>query len=430
MLSQLKVKSEFRHNVLTLMTGTTIAQSIPIAISPILTRIYTPDDFGIFALYTSIVAVVSIIATGKYELAIMLPKKDDDAVNVLFLSVAIGFVVSLFVLLVVTVCNTQIATILGNPKIGNWLYFTPVSIFMTSIYQSLSYWSNRKKKYRRLATSRIIQSGTTSITNLGMGYGGLTSNGLITGLVIGQCVSTSVMGKQILSEDSGLYKSINKLKILAVGRKYKHFPKETIVSSLFNSLYNNGKFIIFSFFMLPSTIGQLYLTFRVLVIPVSIISTSIADVLFEKTAYWRNNALTKLEVYNKLRYVLLVLMAISIIPSILLGFYGQEIICFLFDEKWQQAGKFASILALSLFFQFSISPFCRVFYVYRLNRLYLFWEISRFFIVYTPVVILGMFGYSGESIVFIMTFTISLSYIILLIILRRNLISSTNSVFP
>jgi len=50
MINKLKLKSEFAKNVLTLMTGTTIAQAIPIAISPILTRIYTPEDFGVFAL--------------------------------------------------------------------------------------------------------------------------------------------------------------------------------------------------------------------------------------------------------------------------------------------------------------------------------------------------------------------------------------------
>ncbi len=75
MLQKLKPKSEFSRNVLTLMTSTTIAQAIPLAISPILTRLYTPSDFGIFALYMSISSIISVVVTGRYELAIMLPKK-------------------------------------------------------------------------------------------------------------------------------------------------------------------------------------------------------------------------------------------------------------------------------------------------------------------------------------------------------------------
>ena len=74
MLNKLKPKSEFSKNVLTLMTGATIAQAIPIAISPILTRIYTPEDFGIFALFIAITTIFGTIANGRYELAIMLPK--------------------------------------------------------------------------------------------------------------------------------------------------------------------------------------------------------------------------------------------------------------------------------------------------------------------------------------------------------------------
>jgi O-antigen/teichoic acid export membrane protein len=90
LLTKLKPKSEFAKNVLTLMTGTTIAQAIPIAISPILTRIYTPEDFGVFALYMSLASIISVVATGRYELAIMLPKKDDDAINIVALSTLIS----------------------------------------------------------------------------------------------------------------------------------------------------------------------------------------------------------------------------------------------------------------------------------------------------------------------------------------------------
>ena len=143
-----KPKSEFTRNVLTLMTGTTIAQAIPIAISPILTRIYTPEDFGIFALYISIASILSLIATGRYELAIMLPTKDKDAVNIVALSLFISFFVSFIALLIVSIFNTQITSLLGNPDISSWLYFIPLTVLFTGIYQSFNYWSNRKKSIK------------------------------------------------------------------------------------------------------------------------------------------------------------------------------------------------------------------------------------------------------------------------------------------
>ena len=82
MIKALKPKSEFARNILTLMTGTAIAQAIPIAISPILTRLYSPEDFGVFALYMGVVSIGGILATGRYEMSVMLPKKDSDAMKI------------------------------------------------------------------------------------------------------------------------------------------------------------------------------------------------------------------------------------------------------------------------------------------------------------------------------------------------------------
>lgn len=169
MLKHLKPKSEFGRNVLTLMTGTTIAQAIPIAISPILTRIYTPEDFGVFALYISISTIFAVIVTGRYELAIMLPKKNKDAVLLVQLSIMITLFIAITTLIIVIFFNVEITQLLGNPSISKWLYFIPLSICLTGFYQSLHYWNNRKKKYNNLVLSRISKSAITSGIQVGGG---------------------------------------------------------------------------------------------------------------------------------------------------------------------------------------------------------------------------------------------------------------------
>ncbi|HIB85036.1 MAG TPA: translocase, partial [Chromatiaceae bacterium] len=190
MIRSLKPKSEFSHNVITLMTGTTLAQAIPIAISPILTRLYTPEDFGVLALYMAVTALVSAIATGRYELAIMLPKNDVDAANIVALTITVTSMISLVTLSVVMIYNTEITLLLGNPEISNWLYIVPLTVFLTGVYQSLNYWSNRKKHYKRLSTSRVLQSGTGAGASLSMGGAGFSSGGLIIGQIVGQSVAT------------------------------------------------------------------------------------------------------------------------------------------------------------------------------------------------------------------------------------------------
>jgi len=130
MINRLKPKSEFSRNVLTLMTGTTIAQAIPIAISPILTRIYTPEDFGVVGLFGAISGIFGAIATGKYELAIMLPRKDEDAINIFALGFIITATLTFVSLLIVSFLADSLAILLNNKEIEFWLYFIPISVFL------------------------------------------------------------------------------------------------------------------------------------------------------------------------------------------------------------------------------------------------------------------------------------------------------------
>ena len=127
-IKKFKVKSDFNQNVITLITGTTIAQAIPIAISPILTRINSPEDFGILSIFVSITAIFGSIANGRYELAIVLPKKDEDAINIFALGFIIVSCVSLVLLLLVVVFNGYCTTLLGNQEISFWLYFVPLVV--------------------------------------------------------------------------------------------------------------------------------------------------------------------------------------------------------------------------------------------------------------------------------------------------------------
>jgi len=105
------IKSELTKNVLTLMTGTTIAQAIPIATSPFLTRLYTPADFGLLSLFMNLTVILSVVATGRYDLALMLPKEDKKAMNVLSLSITLTFIVSCLVLSIAIIFNESFTRI-------------------------------------------------------------------------------------------------------------------------------------------------------------------------------------------------------------------------------------------------------------------------------------------------------------------------------
>jgi len=356
MLNKLKPKSKPFRNVLTLMTGATIAQAILIAISPILTRIYTPEDFGIFALYMSIASIVSVIATGRYELAIMLPKKDSDAINIVLLSIIIAFFVSLLSLIFIFIFNAQITNLLGNPKISNWLYFIPITVLLTGIYQSFNYWSNRKKQYRRLAISRVVQSGSTASANLGMGFGGFGSSGLIIGGVLGQGVATSILARMIWKEDSHRLKELNKIKMIALILKYIKLPKYNLPNALIDGFRLSGINILIAKFFTTATLGQFSLAWKMVQMPMGVIGGSLSQVFFQKVSSTKKTDLH--------RVVIKFIIKASLVAApifLVIHFFAVDIFKFAFGEDWELAGQAASTMAPWLFLNFLTSPLSTLF---------------------------------------------------------------------
>ncbi|RXI25324.1 oligosaccharide flippase family protein [Aliarcobacter trophiarum] len=418
MLNKLKPKSEFSRNVLTLMTGTTIAQAIPIAISPILTRIYTPEDFGVFTLYIAIVSLISIFATAQYDIAIVLPKSDIKAINLMALSLLICCIVVVFTMLCIFLFKNIISEQIEQKELLNFIYLIPLSVLLMGIYQIFNYWSNRKKYYKIMAINRTTQSLTTASSNVLIGL--LSRSGLILGQLIGQMTSTLLLLKFVYKKDKNLLRRVKIKYINLVSIRYIKFPKVNILLSVINSFYNNSKYIIFGFIFLPNVIGQLYLVYRVLGIPSSIIGTSIAEVLLQDISSTKSTNDIR-AIYKRIIKTFLVLLFTALLPSLIIFLYGEFIFGFVFGNNWLFAGKIASILIIGIIFEFSISPFCKLFFVFDKNEIYLIWEILRLFIIFTPLFILYFFNYDLIYILWTLSYSIAISYLLLFVFLYKIL---------
>ncbi len=172
------------------MTGTTIAQAIPIAISPVLTRLFTPADYGVFALYGALVGFLSAAATGRYELAVMLPEHEEDADALVVMSALVAGAFALVLFLLVVVGRDWAADRLGHPEISPWLFLVPVSVFLVGCYNALNYWLNRNRDFRRMSANRMLQSGIGGGLQLSLGSFGVGAAGLIMGQFVAVGVTT------------------------------------------------------------------------------------------------------------------------------------------------------------------------------------------------------------------------------------------------
>jgi O-antigen/teichoic acid export membrane protein len=386
------------------MTGTTIAQAIPIAISPILTRIYTPEDFGVFALYISVASIIAVIATGRYELAIMLPKKDEDAMNIVVLSIVISFFVSLITLLIVFIFNSQITNLLENPEISSWLYFIPLTVLLTGMYQSFNYWNNRKKQYKKLATNKVVQSGITATTNLGMGLSGFGSSGLIFGKIFGQGVATAALGKMIWTEDKSFLQNVKVLKIMALVKRYIQFPKFDILASLFNVSSHYTTHILFNILFDTTTAGYYYLTQRVIGLPTAFIASAISDVFRQKASKDYKKYGNCINIYKRTFNKLFIL---SLFPSLFLYVFVIDGFVIIFGQEWVSAGEYVQTLIPMFFIKFIASPLSFMLYIGEKQQLNFYSQIL--FIV--SIVFSFLLGSNAQEVVQNIAISFSLIYL-------------------
>lgn len=384
MINKLKPKSEFSKNVLTLMTGTTIAQAIPIAISPILTRIYTPQDFGVFALFVAISVIFGSIANGRYELAIMLPKKDEDAINIFALGFIITVAMSLLLLILVIAFHDYFLSLLNNEEIGAWLYFVPITVFFTGFWNILNYFNNRKKQYKDIAKAIIIKSIILAVVQLSIGFIKQGAAGLISGQILSQMFANMQLLKNIL-KDKFLLSKISRLKVIALAKRYKDFPKYSMWAILANALSQNLTNILISSFYSIATLGFYSLVQRVLGVPSSLIGSSIGQVFFQQATKEKHQTGKAVKTFNATvkKLIIIGLPAFGI-----LFFIVEDLFAFVFSEEWKIAGTYSKILIPLFFIRFVSSTLSGILIVFEKQKNEL---IINIFLISTSMIMILFF---------------------------------------
>ena len=396
------------YHILTIMTGTTIAQAIPIAISPILTRLYSPSDFGVFALFSAIVSIAAIMSTGRYELAIVLPEKDKDAINLLALSVFISFGVGLSVWLLVAVFHSELVLLLGNPGISTWLYWVPISVLLTGLYQALNYWSSRKKRFDRLAVSRITQSTSGASANLYFGYCGLGVSGLIVGNLVGQSCATIALIWQVWRDEKSLTQLISKKSMKRNASEYRAFPLVNSFHAFLDAVQSSGIIFIIAAFFGSTILGFYSFTLRVLKTPLGLVGSSVSQVFFQKAAETYNEGG---DLHHLLRKTMIRLAIIAFPMFVIIGLFSPDIFEFFFGKPWREAGEFAQILTPWIFLNFIVSPIAGVYLIVGKQKQAIFFALGD---VLTKVgsVVLGAYFLNAKLAFYLMSIAGVLTLII------------------
>ena len=347
-------ESEFNRHVLTILSGSTLAQLIPLASEIILIKLFTPVEFGILALFLGVATLFSSIATARYEMAIVLPKKDETAINILFLSLFITLLVSFLSFIIVWFFGTQIVQIAKSPQLLVFLKWVPLYVFLAGLFQSFNQWATRKKYFKNVAASKLSQSSTNASVSIASGYGGMHTIGLIWGQLSGWFAASIPLVFKFYKRDRVLLSSVNRKEMVKQAKLHQDFPKINSAHILSDiGQQSLVSFIIANLFT-DSILGYYSRMIRIVKVPAGFIGTAVGQVFYQKASeQWQQNKNIRPLFIKNMKIVGLVGLPIFSI----LALFGPEIFAYVLRKDWAIAGHYAQILSPWLLLNFMISPF-------------------------------------------------------------------------
>lgn len=366
-------KSEYARNASVLMLGTTLGMIIQVAASPVLSRMYADDDFGVLQLYTSAYAILSILATMRYELAILLPKDDEDAFDVLSVSCFCSIFFGILCFVFVTCVSVFNISLFGLNQV-TWLKYVPLTAAVMGLYYSFNYWLNRRKRYMNLAINRVLQN--VLIVALSVVFSPKVlgiADGMILAYLIAMCVVTVLLIIYVWIDYCRLQMKFSFRRILQMAKRYRRFPINTMPTGLINNFAVQMPVFILSHFFGDGVVGQYYMMNRVLGTPVSIIGQAIGDVFRQRSsqAYAEKGECKKLYATTAKALAL-----IAIVPFALLMVIAKPGFAWILGDEWELAGAFVMLLAPFYFIRLVVSPLTSMTIIAEKQTYELIWQIT------------------------------------------------------
>lgn len=316
---------------------------------------YSPAEYGGYAIYVALLAFLSVISTGKYDLAIILPKEDRDADSIVILSMVMAVGIGVLTLAIVLAFHGPIVDMLGNSEVSIWLYFLPFSVIIVGSYQATNYWLNRGGQYRAMSANRILQSALLGSTQILFGFTRWTNGGLILGQIIAQAFVALQLFRKFVSSIYQYEMSLSDwfYRVVRVAAEYRHHPIRLMPAFLADSFSLQLPVLTVSTFFGGSSAGMFMLAQRVTMLPSALVANAIGDVYRQQAAQRYRDHGSFTELYLK---SLGFLAGAALIPFSVAAAVAPDLFGLIFGDEWRDAGVYAQVIVISAYFQFVFTP--------------------------------------------------------------------------
>ncbi|WP_026304841.1 lipopolysaccharide biosynthesis protein [Thioalkalivibrio sp. AKL8] len=396
-IKRLLPKNRFARSVSVLAGGTAAGQIIVVAASPILTRLYSPEDFGLLAVYAGLLGILGVIASLRYQLAIPLPESDEEAASVAVLSLLLVLGMTAVSALIVGLWGEPITTALNTPALEPYLWLLPLGLLLTGVYQVFSYWAIRTRAFPAIARTKLTQA--ISMVGVQLGAYTLGPLALLLGQVTGQAAGTSSLGLLAVRRKWAAFRQVRLADIRWAASRYRRFPIYSSWGGFFNKAGTQLPAILFAALFSPAAAGIYMLAHRVLAMPMQLLGKAIADVFFSSASEaHRNGDLAPLvsSIHGKLAHI-------AMPPAFILLLAGPDLFGWVFGADWRQAGEFAQWMAPWVYLVFVTSPLSTLFSVMEKQAQGMFFQ-GVLLAVRVGALVIG--GLLGDLILAVALFTI------------------------
>ncbi len=362
----------FLRQMLTLMSGTAGAQVISILLTPIIARLFSPEDYGLQGLYVSISTICTVLVCLKYEYAIVLPAKDREARSLALLALAIvcGFV--LLVGIAVLFAAAPIARLFSAPEIARWLYFVPLSLLLLGSYAVFSYYLTRQKRFKAQAVAQVAAIGGTSGTKLLAGWMGSGPIGLLAGILVGQAINAiGIVWAALRGEKAREWREA-RADIPLVAREYKQFPFFIAPQSMLNSLTQALPNFLLATYASVADVGHFTMSRSLILLPLSFLLPAFRKVYYPTLSdTWNQSGNIKPMLGKAIKG----LFAIALLPMLLVVTVGPQLFSFVLGAEWLEAGNFARLICIWAFFGVLVAPATACAQVLRKQKILFYQEL-------------------------------------------------------
>ncbi|MDI6698980.1 MAG: oligosaccharide flippase family protein [Candidatus Saccharicenans sp.] len=380
-------QSSFLKNILIVMSGTAIAQVIAYALSPIISRLFTPEDFGIFGSFTAVAGIIGALITLDYSQALMLPKEKSEAVNLLCLSVLSTTLISIGAAIFSLLKPSVFFNITKTKGLLFVLLFI-LTLITSGINSSFQAWAIRSKEFKRTSVSQVVRSVGSSGSRIIFGIFKSGSAGLIISNLLANAMASLNLIKVVISDFKFYRKDISLIKIKSLAKAYIDFPLYSASQNFINAISSGLPVLLITKFYGLAAAGAYAFGISILQAPMSLILTALRQVLFQKACEFHHQGKGIFLLYIR---TALVLFSIALIPSLILIIWAPQIFAFIFGARWQLAGVLARSLMIWMLFVFCNLPAVIFSRIIRVQRLVFFYDLAVLAIRTITLLLGGMY---------------------------------------